>query len=219
MIRPASRLPFLLAVALIAAAIGDPLVETISNAGAFGRGYADNNHASVVPALVAGAGLALLVIAGRCVSLLRHGSALRRGDWLVDGVACLARQSPLRDVPLVLALQFAALFTMESVEQLAFGGRLLGGSAWLGGPVAFSLIAHAALGSGCTLLLAALARSILATFTSFVRDAIESILFSLARDGERAFIRRREGAALPRLQAPYVGQLGGRAPPRLLTAA
>ncbi len=43
----------------------------------------------------------------------------------------------------IIAMQLAALFALESLEQLAAGGRLLGGTAWLGGPVAFSLSVHA----------------------------------------------------------------------------
>jgi hypothetical protein len=208
----ASRFPFLLAVALVAAAAGDALVETISNSGIIGSGYNDNNHLSVIPALVAGVLLALMVVSARTFSLFRRGSALRH-DWLIESATHLARESPLRDIPLVLALQLAALFAMESIEQLAFGGRLLGGTVWLGGPIALSLVMHAILGSACTLLLAALVRAILATVASLVRDAIDAILFSLARDGRRTFVKRDADAALLRAQAPHLRQLGGRAPP------
>jgi len=215
----ALRLPFLLAVALVAAAAGDALVETISNSGVFGRGYDDNNHLSVIPALVAGALMWLTVTVARTFSLFRRGSTLRRGDWLIESATNLARESPLRDIPLVLGLQLVALFAMESIEQLAFGGRLLGGTVWLGGPIAFSLLTHAILGAGCTLLLAALVRAILATVASLVRDAIDAILFSLSRDGRRTFVKRDADATLPRAQAPHVRQLGGRAPPLLPLAA
>ncbi len=216
--RLALRFPFLLAVALVAAAGGDALVESISNSGVFGWGYDDNNHLSVIPALVAGALLALTVVSARTVSLFRRGSALRR-DWLIESATNLARESPLRDIPLVLGLQIAALFAMESIEQLALGGRLLGGTTWLGGPIAFSLLTHAVLGSACTLLLAGLVRAIVATVASIVRDAIDAILFSLSRDGRRAFVKRDADAALPRAQAPHLRQLGGRAPPPLPLAA
>jgi len=208
----ARRFPFLLAVALVAAAVGDALVETISNSGVLGSGYNDNNHLSVIPALVAGVLLALIVVSARTFALFRRGSALRR-DWLIESAYSLARESPLRDIPLVLGLQFAALFTMESIEQLAFGGRLLGGTVWLGGPLAFSLLTHALLGSAFTLLLAALVRAILATVASLVRDAIEAILFSLSRGCRRSFVKRDPDATLPRAQAPHLRQLGGRAPP------
>jgi hypothetical protein len=212
-------LPFLLAVALVAAAIGDAVVETISNSGVFGRGYNDGNHLSVIPALVAGGVLALIVVVKRSLSLFREGSALRRGDWLVDTATRLSHRSPPADLPFVLPMQFVALFTMESIEQLAFGGKLLGGTVWLGGPIAFSLLMHVLLGTGCTLLFAALVRWILAAVALLVRETIDAILFSLGRDTVRAFIRRGDDASLPRVQAPHVRQIGGRAPPPLPNAA
>jgi hypothetical protein len=215
----ALRFPFLLAVALVAAAAGDALVETISNTGIFGRGFDDNNHLSVIPALVAGLLLWFTITAARSFSLFRRGSTLGRGDWLIESATNLARESPLRDMPLVLGLQLLSLFAMESIEQLAFGGRLLGGTVWLGGPIAFSLITHAILGAGCTLLLAALVRAILATVASLVRDAIDAILFSLSRDGGRTFVKRDADEVLPRAQAPHLRQFGGRAPPALPLAA
>jgi hypothetical protein len=215
----ASRLPFLVAVALVAAAAGDAFVETVSNSGVLGRGYDDNNHLSVIPAIVAGTILALVVIAARCHAFSRHIAASRSGDWLVAGAGRFARRAPFADVPFVVALQFVALFAMESIEQVALDGKLLGGSAWLGGPIVFALLAHAVLGSACTLLFAALMRSILTTFGSFMRDAIATICVLLARDVERSFFGAREEAPVLRTQAPHIRHLGGRAPPRPALAA
>ena len=48
-----SRLPFLLAVAILAAGLGDPVVELVSNTGIVGGNYADDNHLGVVPTLLA----------------------------------------------------------------------------------------------------------------------------------------------------------------------
>ncbi len=219
MVCSAFRFPFLLAVALVAAAAGDPLVETISNSGLLGRGYHDNNHVSVLPTFVAGAMLVLVVVAARGLSLLGRGSSLRRGDWLADGAAKLALEPARYDVPVVLALQLAALFAMESAEQLFCGGKLLGGTAWLGGPVAFSLLAHALLGAACTRLFGALARSLHAAIALLVREAIETILLSRAHDPARAVIRRDDEARRPHAQAARVPYIGGRAPPLLPLAA
>jgi len=215
----ASRLPFLVAVALVAAAIGDAFVETVSNSGVLGHGYDDNNHLSVIPAIVAGAILALVVIATRCHAFSRHIAASRGSDWLVAGAGRFARRAPHADVPFVVAMQFGALFAMESIEQVALDGRLLGGCVWLGGPIVFALLAHVVLGSACTLLFAALMRSILATFGSFMRDAIEAICVLLARDIARCFLGVRAEALVLRTQAPHVRHLGGRAPPRPALAA
>jgi hypothetical protein len=133
------RLPFLAAAALIAAALADPLVETIANTGVLGAGYADNDHSSVLPTLLIGAVLTLLVIAAR--------------TWAVAFARHICERSVLDDLPYVLLLQFIALFIMESAEQLLAGGRLLGGTAWLGGPVWFSLCTHVLVGFLSTVLI------------------------------------------------------------------
>jgi hypothetical protein len=221
----ASRLPFLFAVALVAAAIGDALVETVSNGGVFGSGFDDNNHLSVVPALVAGTMLGLAMVAAWCWSLVRRGSSLvcsgsslRRSDPFGDAIARLAHGPAQGDVPIVVALQFAALFAMESSEQLLAGGRLLGGSAWLGGPIVFSVATHVLLGTALTLLFGALVRSIQAGVSSLVRATIEAILVRRARDVARLILNRSEIASLPQPRAPYARRIRGRAPPRPLVA-
>jgi hypothetical protein len=214
----ARRLPFLLAAAIFAAAIGDWLVETISNGGVFGRGYDDNNHSSIVPALVAAAILAGVICVTRCIALLRKvapSHAISNRDEKLG--AC--RRTTATDIAVVLTMQFGALFTMESAEQLTDGGRLLGGLAWLGGPLAFSVATHAAIGTLCALLLAAVMRSMLSSFASFVREALEAILFALARSAKRPFVSRANAASPPRAQAPHVRQIGGRAPPARPVAA
>ncbi len=209
-------------MALIAAALGDALVESISNTGIFGTAYLDGNHMSVVPTLIAGLVLVLQVVGWRCLELLRRSRADNRRlgrDWVVDVAARFAQRSPLYDLPLIFGLQIAALFAMETLEQVLFGGRAAGVSAWLGGPAAFSLALHAIVGAACTLLFAALARALAATLASLVRDAIDAILFSLGRGAERSSFRRRERGSTSRAQAPHVRQLGGRAPPRLPLSA
>jgi hypothetical protein len=212
-----SRLPFLLAVALVAAALGDALVEGVSNTGVFGSRYFDNDHLSVLPTLVAGLVLGIELLGWRCLRVFRRSWSARTAgrDWLVDFAARCAGRSSRFDVPLVFGLQIAALFVMEHVEQSVAGGGVTRATAWLGGPIIFSLMVHALVGTACTLLLAAAARSIVRTFASLVREALEAILFALARDGERGFAHRREHESLARAQAPHVRQLGGRAPPPL----
>ncbi len=211
-----SRLPFLLTAAIIAAAIGDWLVETISNSGIFGRGYSDNDHSSIVPALVAAAVIALVVVVTRCLALLRKAEVSKHSIGVRPHAS---RHGAGADVAVVLTMQCATLFTMESVEQLTSNGKLLGGLAWLGGPVAFSLATHALLGILCAAAVAALARAILASVASFVRETLDAILFALTRDAKRRFVRRDDGLSPARAQAPHVRQIGGRAPPRLPVAA
>jgi hypothetical protein len=208
-----SRLPLLAAAALIAAALADPLVETIANTGLVGPGYSDDNHTSVLPALVAGALLALLVICMRSLALLRREPAGR--GWVIRAARQISTQPPLRDLPLLLALQFAILFIMESSEQLAFGGRLAGGLAWLGGPLWFSVSVHVAVGWACIVALARAMRSIVTRCARLVRTALGFFQDAFARDNAVLFAKRIDGALPSRLGGAFVHRLGERAPPLL----
>jgi hypothetical protein len=209
-----SRLPLLAATALIAAALADPLVETIANAGLVGPGYSDDNHLSVLPTLVAGGLLALLVIGTRSVALLRHDFGPQR--WMMQAARQISNQAPLRDLPLVLALQFGILFIMESGEQLAVGGRLAGGTAWLGGPIWFSVAAHVAIGWVCIVALSRAMRSIVARCAILVRIAIEFFEDAFTRANAVLFARRVDDPMAAHVQGAFVHRLGERAPPLLL---
>lgn len=210
---PLARLPFLLAVALVAAALGDTVVETIANSGILGAGFADDNHASVVPTLLLGGVLALEVARRRCAEMLRRGAGGVRTDWVIELARRYTPGSLPRDLTIVFALQLFAVFLMENAEQLAFGGKLLGGTAWLGGPIVFSLLAHALIGAGCTFLLARLVRSILATVANILRCALDYILIEIARASGRFASGRREEAPHRRAGATLARQFGDRAPP------
>jgi len=206
-----SRLPFLMAAALIAAALGDALVESLSNAGVFGGFYHDDDHTSVLPALLIGALVVLEIVAVRCFELLRQRPAHSRG-WIVDLATNVSSRKPLADFPLVFALQLAALFAMESSEQLLANGRLLGGTVWLGGPPIASVLTHALLGLSCLLLLRHVMRALLAVLVSFARVAIDFI--SLARKREAAFfVRRRNESRRNGASSARARHIGGRAPP------
>lgn len=209
-----SRLPFPIAVALVAAAVGDPLVETVANSGLFGRGFSDNNHLSVIPALVAGILLVLLLACWRGVQLYRH---TRQREALLELAKHISARAPLRDLPYVLIFQFGALFVMESTEQLAFGGKLLGGTVWLGGPVLFSVLAHALIGTICTLALARAIRAMVRHVATFVRITLDFILVAIARKNSGRFAPLRRESSSPRFQTLHVCQIGERAPPALLT--
>jgi hypothetical protein len=198
--RRLSRLPFLLAVALIAAAIGDPLVETIANSRILGPGYLDNDHASVVPALIAGFSVAVLLIGWQCRQFLRQ-----RHDFV---------ERPLTDMSYVFGLQLVALFVMESCEQIFCEGSLLGGTAWLGGPVWFSLFAHALIGAICTLLIARGMRAIVRRAATLVEIVFERVLCTFGQSA-MLFVRRNADAMRARTQVLHVHQCGERGPPLL----
>ncbi len=209
-----TRFSFLAAVALIAAAVADPVVESIANSGILGGRYEDNNHLFVTPVLLIGGAFILRVLTLRCLDVWRSTSGSR--NWLVDVAKEFSERSTLQDLPYVFGMQLAALFLMESAEQLAVGGRLLGGTAWLGGPILFSLLAHAMVGAVCLCALESFLRALLRTFASFVRSVIEFIWLAISRaDGGIRFGRREAPNLLA--QSVHVHQVGGRAPPLLRT--
>lgn len=213
--RAGSRLLFVAAVALAAAATGDALVEGVSNTGVVGPGYSDTNHLSVIPTLVAGTLMALLVMGSRCIDLFRRASKHR--DRLADIAADVCTGSPLRDLPWVLSLQFAALIAMESVEQVLLGGRLLGGLLWLGGPAWFSIVTHVALGAAFTVLAARFMRSTISRCARLVDDALELLLEAYGRQSLSGFAHRRDDREPSRAAPVHVYQIGERAPPLLVT--
>jgi len=209
----ASRLPFLLAVALVAAGLGDPVVESVANTGIFGGHFADNDHLAVLPTLFAGLIIALEILAVRFLEVWR--SADGPGDRLIGVAKDIGARSFAREFPLIFGLQLISLFGLESVEQLFAGGKLLGGTAWLGGPVFFSLMVHAIIGAICTFALGACMRAMVRTFASIVRTAVRFIWLAIAKTTGGTFHLNRRAALHARAQAPHVRQIGGRAPPLL----
>jgi hypothetical protein len=214
----ASRFPFLIAAALIAAAIADPVVESISNTGVFGGGYDDNNHLGVVPTLLAGLLLAAEMLVMRFIEIVRR-SANRSHRSLIDVARGFAARPIARDFPCVFAVQLLALVALESSEQLIAGGELLGGTAWLGGPIVFSLLMHGLIGAGCTLALGVCMRSILQAFASIVLTVIRFTWLAIARTAGSGLDLDRQDTVCWRAQAPHVCRIGGRAPPRIFSPA
>jgi hypothetical protein len=212
------QLPFVLAAALIAGGLGDPLVETIADTGIFGPGYHDTNHLGVLPALICGLVLTLEIALLRCLQTFRRDARDER-DWLLAVAERFGSRWPLRDVPFVFVLQLGVVFAMEAAEQLLVGGKPEAGTAWLGGPVAFSLIVHALIAIVVTIGLAALTRCITKTLTTLVRIAFACIALPAFRETVAPSRDRRDDAPFTRQQSPHACQIGERAPPRLLAPA
>lgn len=108
-------------------------------------------------------------------------------DSLIDIARDIGSGSVARDFPLVFVLQLVSLFALESAEQLVAGGKLLGGTAWLGGPILFSLIAHAIVGGLCTFALGACMRAIVRAFASLVQSAVRFIWLAVVRASAGSF--------------------------------
>lgn len=207
-----SRWPFLAAVAIVSAAVSDVVVEAAANTGAFGPAYFDTNDASIVPALAAAVILALTVIGLHVRAACRRSSEARRG-WLRDAARSLCARRSWADFPFIAGMQFAALFSMESAEQVLAGGRLTGGLGWLGGPVPVGVSAHLAIGLACTLAAGWLMRVSAARFVRLVWIALEFVLCSRARAISAAFVPRGDGTVLPDAQSARARHIRERAPP------
>jgi len=212
----ASRIPFVLAVAILAAGLGDAFVETVSNTGIFGAGYADDDHHGVVPTLLAGALIALEMLVLRLREVWRH-SKIGARDALIDLAKDIGQGSAARDFPVIFALQLVALFALESAEALATGHQICAGARWLGGPILVSLTAHALIACACRIVLGACMRAIVRTFTSLVETIARCIWLGVTRPSGAAFRMDRLAPAAARVQAPHVREIGGRAPPRFQT--
>ena len=197
----AKHLPFCLAVAVIAAAVADPVVEFASNAGWFGPGnFTDRSNLDVFPALVVGIGVLALYLIGTARAVLA-GTALPRriGSFL----------------PAIFVLQIAALYVMETTEQLIVGGHTLGPAVWLEGPLFASLAIHAAFGATATFWIARSARGLAATTLRVI--ALIKTTPSFAAHRFEILPRRRCDEPSFRQLVPVLCRIGERAPPLLRT--
>jgi len=191
---------FCVAAAVIAAAVADPLVEAVSNSGCFGHGlFTDHSNLDVIPALVAGA------VLGLCYLVLR----VRRELVRASGYALRSHFGRL--LPLIVTLQFAVLYAMETVEQFAVAGHALGGTIWLGGPILFSVAVHAIVGVALAYGLAALARAFARTTVRAI--ALLCALATRALHVDAPLALRRRGTILRPCGAPILCRIGNRAPP------
>ncbi len=203
------RALFVCAAALLAAATANPIVESIADSGVFGRGYADHDQSSVGPTLAVAALFALAFVFVRTMRILKRAA---HTESLLCGIARdLSRRAPASDLPLVIALQFAALYAMERVECFTNGG-VESGLAWLGGPVVFALTVHAFFGIAVTFGLAWGLRTLARLLATAVRAILEAIAFIRTQTAAPVFAPQEFDALAGRSLA-HVGSLRGRAPP------
>lgn len=188
---------FCAAIAVIAAAVADPIVEFGSNAGLFGAGrYTDHSNLDVVPALLAGCALLALY-------LMRRAPAILRSQALTHGV--------VRLLPTILILQLAALFLMETAEQVFVYGHPLGSTIWVGAPIPISLAVHALAAVGILSAVVRSKRALAATALRVIR-AIGAIATLDAMATQPCFARRPQRGTFMELIAAFRA-IGERAPP------
>ncbi len=206
----AIRFWFCLAVAAIAAAIADPLVEWASNAGLFGSGaFTDHSNLDVLPGLVVGGLFVATHLLLRVRRLLSGSSetnlARASREALSSGVTRL--------LPGTFAVQMLVLYCMETAEQFAVSGHALGGTIWLGGPIAVSLLAHAAACVAIAYALAALLAVCAQTAVRAIR-LIRAMATRLAH-GTPPIDFPLDDACIANLRAFAWCSVGERAPPLL----
>jgi hypothetical protein len=138
-----ARVAFCLAVALTAAALADPLMEGLANAGAFGPGtFTDGSNLDMLPALCVGSLAAVAFAIGIARRITRPRAIAPAWLQRAAGHAPLAPSQAM----MTFALQIGVLFAMETGEQIVVAGHPLGGTIWLGGPIVVSLALQALFG-------------------------------------------------------------------------
>jgi hypothetical protein len=199
--RTSLRLGFCAAVAVIAAALADPIVEFASNAGCFGAGrFTDRSNVDVAPAIAVG--FALLVW-----YLVAKAQAVLAGRALPPRIATL--------LPLIFSLQMITLWTMETAEQLTVYGHVIAPGLWLGGPPECSLAIHALFCVAVTFIVARSLRRLAAT-TLRVIALIRAMVSRRGCNVEWRPARRLQGRSFKE-QIPVLCRIGERAPPSLQT--
>jgi hypothetical protein len=201
------------AIALVAAAIGDPLVETISDTGIFGRGFIDDNHQSVVTVMTAGIVLGLLLVIARFRLVARNVGDSR--DWLREIGAALAKTSSSRHVAPIFAVQLAVVFAMESGEQLLGRGVSIHGLSWLGAPPIVSLALHLAVCLICAYAARRVTRAVVPRVLAVICEALDRILAALALDAVRGVLAHSPERLVRRFDFHAARRIRGRAPPSL----
>lgn len=207
-----TRLVFCIAAAVAAAALADPIVEALSNAGAFGPGrFTDRSNADVLPALCVALVFAVLFVAG---SARRALASREPPDWVRTCADGIAGTSVLRLLPVTFVLQIGTLFGMETFEQIVVYGHVLGGTLWLGGPLAVSLLMHAAAGALVIALFARLLRGLARAVVDVIRF-VRRLAVAWPHDAP-AVCARTCTVPLRRSDERAFDRLKGRAPPHLI---
>jgi hypothetical protein len=185
------------AIAVIAASVADPIVEFCSNVGLFGAGrYTDHSNLDVFPTLIAGVGLLALY-------LVRRAPAILSGRVLSGGIAS--------SLPLIFALQIAALYLMETTEQIVAWGHPLGSTIWLGAPLPVSFAIHALAGFAIAYAVVRSKRALAATTLRIIRVIRAIATFAPAAPQPRAERRPRRRAF--KELVPALCAIGERSPP------
>jgi hypothetical protein len=132
-----------LAVALLAALIGDWTIEGSATIGLFGRSYALDDQRSVICTAAVVFGLIVLCV---LTSVLEKFAILRSdGDWIKHAARDISSRWSWSTLGASYGVSLAARYAMESARQIEQSGHLARGWGWFGAPISVALIIHAAL--------------------------------------------------------------------------
>jgi hypothetical protein len=187
---------FVMTVALVSAVAGDAFVEGLSNAGMVWHGrYTDRSSVDLLPVSLLAAMLFIGLVGVVIVRRARECGFSRRA-LILSTARILSTRTVTRLLPLLFIAQIAALFAMESCEQIAIYGHGLGGNIWLGGPVVMSLMIHASIMIGAAFGLARMVQSLADRLLRAV-TSIVALFIALADDGCAFIARGRDIVFLP----------------------
>lgn len=204
------RLGFCTAIAVIAAAIADPLVEFASNAGWFGPGnFTDHSNLNVAPVLFVGVLLFTAHLVSKAQAALAKGGDRDHDRWREVGHAL--GSGVWRLLPAIFVVQMLTLYTMETAEQYVLWGHSLGPMIWLGGPLLVSLAVHAAFGVVVAVAIARCVRALTASTVRFIR--LIRALATFAPQPAGSIASRSHDSIHFKRSAPVVCRIGERAPP------
>lgn len=201
---------FGVAVAALGAAFASPLVESLSNHGAFGPGsFTDGSNADVLPVTLAG----LLLVAGFLGVRIRHSYfRASRTHQLHELAAAISLPRVVRMLPFIFVVQIGMLWTMETVEQHVVVGHGLGPTVWLGGPIAASLAIHVCFCIGAALLARRISIVVEPRAIRIVR-AILALLVRVLGSSARP-VQRTTRSIEASILSPTLRHIGKRGPPQ-----
>jgi hypothetical protein len=204
------RAIFACMTAFLSASLGDALLESVSNSGILWRGhFTDSSSIDIAPMLLLSALVAAITLASLCRLEMRRRTATDRA-LLPSAARVLARGDVLRLLPVIVVLELATLFGMETVEQIVVYGHALGGTLWLGAPPIIGILLHAALAVTAALC-AAKSLTVLAPTVAAIVD--RALLF-LSRASRSTDLFRLAPEDLPSARwLPVAAPLGERGPP------
>ena len=205
--RRLGTVPLFAATAILAAAVGNPLVEAVSSSGLLGAGYHDLDRSSALPASIVGLLIALAAVVLRTLR-----------EWRGTRVPAFPERAVSFQLPLVVGLQLLAVYAMQTFESLSAHGRPADLSEWLGGPAWFSLAVYAVTSLICSLFLRRLMGSFVTKIVGVLREAERFLSSPWLAEGAALIGRSLSSHAIRALE-PGVRRTRGRAPPHKLDRA